>query len=45
LGWLKAGGRGYQTRINRLLRAAMKSTKEPRRETARARKKTRGPSR
>jgi len=25
LAWLKAHGRGYQTRINRLLRAAMES--------------------
>lgn len=25
LKWLKAGGRGYQTRINRILRAAMES--------------------
>lgn len=23
LAWLKAGGRGYQTRINKLLRSAM----------------------
>jgi uncharacterized protein (DUF4415 family) len=29
LAWLKSQGRGYQTRINRLLRAAMKS--KPRR--------------
>ena len=33
--WLKAHGRGYQTRINRILRAAMESTKsEPDREDA-----------
>ena len=25
LGWLRAGGKGYQTRINRILRAAMES--------------------
>jgi uncharacterized protein (DUF4415 family) len=25
LDWLKASGRGYQTRINRILRAAMES--------------------
>jgi uncharacterized protein (DUF4415 family) len=32
LNWLKANGRGYQTRINRILRAAMESTrKSPRR--------------
>ena len=30
LDWLKANGRGYQTRINRILRAAMES-KPPRR--------------
>ncbi len=30
LKWLKANGRGYQTRINRILRAAMES-KPPRR--------------
>ena len=30
LDWLKAHGRGYQTRINRILRAAMES-KPPRR--------------
>jgi uncharacterized protein (DUF4415 family) len=29
LNWLKANGRGYQTRINRILRAAMES-KPPR---------------
>jgi uncharacterized protein (DUF4415 family) len=27
LDWLKSGGRGYQTRINRILRAAMESTR------------------
>ncbi len=26
LNWLRANGRGYQTRINRILRAAMEST-------------------
>jgi len=26
LKWLRAGGRGYQTRINRILRAAMENT-------------------
>ena len=30
LDWLRANGRGYQTRINRILRAAMEST-SPRR--------------
>jgi uncharacterized protein (DUF4415 family) len=29
LKWLKARGRGYQTRINRILRAAMESQKAP----------------
>jgi uncharacterized protein (DUF4415 family) len=32
LAWLKAAGRGYQTRINRILRAAMES--QPRRSRA-----------
>ncbi len=32
LSWLKANGRGYQTRINRILRAAMES--KPRRARA-----------
>ncbi|MBI2680577.1 MAG: BrnA antitoxin family protein [Candidatus Solibacter usitatus] len=36
LHWLKANGRGYQTRINRILRAAMES-KPPRRSNAQAR--------
>ena len=31
LKWLKANGRGYQTRINRILRAAMESTAPRRR--------------
>ena len=29
LNWLKSNGRGYQTRINRILRAAMESTPPP----------------
>ncbi len=33
LTWLKSNGRGYQTRINRILRAAMES-KPPRRPPA-----------
>jgi uncharacterized protein (DUF4415 family) len=33
LDWLKASGRGYQTRINRILRAAMES-QPPRRAGA-----------
>jgi uncharacterized protein (DUF4415 family) len=42
LRWLKAHGRGYQTRINRILRAAMES-REPRRSRSRlAPIKTRG---
>jgi uncharacterized protein (DUF4415 family) len=32
LNWLKANGRGYQTRINRILRAAMES-KPPQKKT------------
>jgi uncharacterized protein (DUF4415 family) len=44
--WLKAHGRGYQSRNNRILRAAMESTKDLDRDAApRAPKKTRGPSR
>jgi uncharacterized protein (DUF4415 family) len=41
LTWLKANGRGYQTRINRILRAAMES--KPRRSgsTAAPKKNTR----
>lgn len=35
LAWLKSNGRGYQTRINRILRVAMESQAKPR-----ARKKT-----
>jgi len=34
LEWLKAAGRGYQTRVNRILRAAMEG-KPPRRSRAR----------
>ena len=41
LRWLKAHGRGYQTRINRILRAAMES-QGPRRSGSPALKKTRG---
>lgn len=37
LDWLKANGRGYQTRINRILRAAMES--QPRRRSTPAPKK------
>ena len=29
LNWLRANGRGYQTRINHILRAAMESTHPP----------------
>jgi BrnA antitoxin of type II toxin-antitoxin system len=35
LSWLKSNGRGYQTRINRILRAAMES-KPPRRSRSAA---------
>ncbi len=38
LNWLKASGRGYQTRINRILRAAMESRPRP---TATPKKNTR----
>ena len=41
LKWLKAYGRGYQTRINRILRAAMES-QGPRRSRSPSPKKTRG---
>ncbi len=41
LDWLKANGRGYQTRINRILRAAMESQPARRtRSTTRASKKS-----
>jgi hypothetical protein len=41
LDWLKANGRGYQTRINRILRAAMESqpARRPRSTTAAPKKK------
>jgi len=42
LDWLRANGRGYQTRINRILRAAMESQPPGRtRSTAAPEKKTR----
>jgi uncharacterized protein (DUF4415 family) len=42
LAWLRAVGRGYQTRINRILRSAMESQPEPRtRATAASRKSSR----
>jgi uncharacterized protein (DUF4415 family) len=38
LDWLKSPGKGYQTRINRILRVAMESPRpSPRRQTIRAR--------
>lgn len=37
LAWLKSHGRGYQTRINRILRVAMESQKPARKPKARAR--------
>jgi uncharacterized protein (DUF4415 family) len=43
--WLKAPGRGYQTRINRILRTAMESSEPGREAASRAPEKTRGPSR
>ncbi len=39
LNWLKANGRGYQTRINRILRAAMESQPPRRSHSAAAPKK------
>ena len=42
LNWLRANGKGYQTRINRILRAAMESTPPPRvRSTPAPKKNTR----
>lgn len=42
LNWLRANGRGYQTRINHILRAAMESTRPPRpRSTPTPKKSTR----
>ena len=41
LNWLRANGRGYQTRINRILRAAMESTPPRSRSTPAPKKKTR----
>ena len=41
LKWLKAHGRGYQTRINRILRAAMESPPRRSRSTAARKKDTR----
>lgn len=41
LNWLKANGRGYQTRINRILRAAMESQPRRLRSTAAPKKNTR----
>lgn len=35
LDWIRANGRGYQTRINRILRAAMESAPRGRRSTIR----------
>jgi uncharacterized protein (DUF4415 family) len=41
LAWLKANGRGYQTRINRILRSAMESQPERRSRLTAAPKKNR----
>jgi uncharacterized protein (DUF4415 family) len=41
LEWLKANGRGYQTRINRILRAAMESQPPRRARSTSAPKKSR----
>jgi uncharacterized protein (DUF4415 family) len=43
--WLKAHGRGYQTRINRILRTVMERSEPGRDATPPVPKKTRGPSR
>jgi uncharacterized protein (DUF4415 family) len=46
LEWLRAHGRGYQTRINRILRAAMEGGQAARPRSARTPSKTRrGPTR
>ena len=42
LEWLKANGRGYQTRINRILRAAMESQPPRRSRSTAVPKKTAG---
>jgi len=42
LGWLKAPGRGYHTRINRILRTAMESQRPRQSRSPAASKKTRG---
>jgi len=42
LSWLKANGRGYQTRINRILRAAMES-RPPRPATQKKNARSRKP--
>jgi uncharacterized protein (DUF4415 family) len=41
LNWLRANGRGYQTRINHILRAAMESTPRRLRSTPAPKKNTR----
>jgi uncharacterized protein (DUF4415 family) len=41
LRWLKADGRGYQTRINRILRAAMESQPPRRSRSTKLKKNTR----
>jgi uncharacterized protein (DUF4415 family) len=43
LKWLKAHGRGYQTRINRILRAAMESQGTEAKRPPRTARKARGP--
>lgn len=44
LTWLKAHGRGYQTRLNRILRAAMEGQPSPRSRAATPKKNTRSRS-
>ena len=41
LDWLRANGRGYQTRINRILRAAMESAPAGRRSPTRPKPRSR----
>ena len=41
LDWLRANGRGYQTRINRILRAAMESAPAGRRPATRPKPRSR----
>ena len=44
LEWLKAHGRGYQTRMNRILRAAMESPQPRQPEAPKKNARSRGPA-